>query len=196
MLSLLSLLLSCAPVSGVLSASAAFAADSIEPSCATRDDKSIWFVLTGGTAGGSPTNDFICKGLFFGDISCTNAVGIGRISPTGITDSGYSTHELRYLPYGDTFAIISFFNKPGSGVLYKLPVITAATPAAMPPPPDPEELLRLHLRERAKASAATQGVTVHIWKCPDAKFEPPTDVLDLLGMKADMRMAKAPLLSP
>lgn len=171
-----------------------FAADSWEPVCVKSNDSTVWFVLTSPTPAVIP--DFDCKGLFFGDILCTTSVGFGRVDPKNIDERGYPNWELRYLPYGDKQTILAFLAQPATGVVYRLPRIEASTPAAIPTPPDPEELLRLHLRERAAASNATAGVTVHIWTCPNYKLEAPEDVMTPLGMKAQMHRARPPLVEP
>ena len=50
-------------------------------------------------------------------------VGLGKIRATGSSPGGYPMYELRYLPYGDSFAIVNFLNKPDGGVPYKLPAM-------------------------------------------------------------------------
>lgn len=171
----------------------AFGAESWQPSCVSRDEPSIWFVLSAAAGGGSATHDYDCKGLFFADISCMQTVGLGRAYAEGKNTLGLTTYVLHYLPYGETLNILSFLNKPGTGVLFKVPTLTGLSPAAMPPPLTPEDLLRLYLIDRQKASAPTQGITLHLWSCPDAPFTPPDDVISPSGMKVVQHVALAPV---
>ena len=164
------------------------------PSCSSRDATNVWFVFEG-----KPPDkenpvppDFICAGLFFETLHCPVSVGIGKVSPTGVNSIGQPTHELRYLPYGDVTQIGGFLNKDGGGVLFK-PLYYPATPSINDPPPDAGELLRQYLIQRKKASQATQGITVHVWTCPDAKFYPPTEEMEPNGMVLKPHTARAPL---
>jgi hypothetical protein len=174
----------------------ALAASSYEPSCTSKSDPSLWWVFSGATGTTSATNDYSCKGMFFGSISCTTTVGLGRLYQTEVNPAGYPLYELRYLPYGDMLGILSFFQKPGMGVLFTPPSTPGLSPAATPPPPSREEYLRLHIEDRLKASAATQGITMHIWYCPEAPVGLPMERLEEIGMKVDPRLASVPVIEP
>jgi hypothetical protein len=160
------------------------AADSWTAACPTKDDPSVWFVFAA-APDAPPLPDFDCKGLFFdGTVSCTQAVGLGKIRPSGTSPGGIPLLELRYLPYGDITGIMGFFSRLDGGVLYKAPAVAPpAGYAATPPPSTASQLLELYLTQRNKASAATNNVVLHVWTCPDAKFVPPTAAIDPYGMK-------------
>lgn len=171
--------------------SAALAANSWTPSCTAANDPSVWFLFTQ-AADAPPSPEYECKGIFFDNIPCTQTIGLGKIAQTGLSSGGYALHELRYLPNGDIQKIMTFLNVTGGGVLYKPPVQPAASPAATPPPPKTEDLMRGYLTQRNKASAATKNVTLHVWYCPDSSFFMPTDVTEPVGIKVVEHIAKAP----
>jgi hypothetical protein len=126
------------------------------------------------------------------NLACPNSVGIGKVSAMPANSIGQPTWELRYLPYGDELVITGFLNKDGGGVLFK-PLYTPVTPSINEPPPTPSELFRQYLIQRKKASQATQGIKVHVWTCPDAPFDAPTEEMDPNGMKLVPHTARAPL---
>ncbi len=162
----------------------ALAADSWNATCTAKDDPSVWFVLAA-APDAPPLPEFECKGLFFDStLSCTQTVGLGKIRPGATSPGGIPLLELRYLPYGAIPTVVGFLSQPGGGVLYKPPAgPVAATPAAVPPPLNSVELLRFYLEQRAKASAATKNITLHIWSCPDSGFIAPDDAITPYGMK-------------
>ena len=172
----------------------AYAASSWEPACSSKSDQSLWWIFTGAPGTTSLTNDYSCKGLFFGSISCPTTVGLGRIYQTGVNSAGYSEYELRYLPYGDTMNIMSFFQKPGLGVLFTPPPKQGDGTLAAPPPATRDELLKMHLEDRVKSSAATMGITLHVWQCAESSVAIDVAWLESLGMKLDMREAPSPLV--
>jgi len=163
--------------------SLASAADSWTATCATKDDPSVWFVLSA-APDVPPLADYDCKGLFFDStVSCTQTVGVGKIRPDSASAGGIPLLDLRYLPYGDAQTIRTFLSQPGGGVPYKPPATAFSTPAAAPAPLTATDLLEQYLEQRNKASAATKNITLHIWSCPDAKFTPPVDAIEPYGMK-------------
>ncbi|MDP2312408.1 MAG: hypothetical protein Q8P41_05845 [Pseudomonadota bacterium] len=169
---------------------AAVAADSWVPTCPTKDDPSVWFVLAA-SPDAPPLPDFDCKGLFFDStVACTQTVGLGKIRPASASPGGIPLLELRYLPYGDIGGIMGFFSRLDGGVLYKVPTVEATSYAATPPPATAEDLLELYLNQRNKASAATNNVTLHVWSCPDAKFHAPVGAIDPYGMKLVEHLGK------
>lgn len=173
--------------------SPALAAESWTATCPTKDDPSVWFVLTS-APDAAPLPDYDCKGLFFDStVSCTQTVALGKIRPSGQSPGGIPLLELRYLPYGDKATILTFLSQPGGGVLYKPPASTATTPAAQPPPATATDLLRTHLLQRKQASAATKNTTLHVWTCPGVEFTPPTDAIEPFGMKLQQHVGKVSL---
>ncbi len=173
---------------------AALAADSWNATCAAKDDPSVWFVFT--SAPDAPAlPDFDCKGLFFDStVACTQTVGLGKIRPGGATSSGgQPLLELRYLPFGDATTIRTFLSQPGGGVVHKPPTTPATTPAATPPPLNSVELLAQYLHSRAKASAPTKNITLHVWSCPDSGFIPPTEAIEPYGMKLQEHQGRTSL---
>lgn len=164
------------------------------PTCSAKDAAPLWFVFEGAPpkkdAPAPP--DFLCNGVFFDDVVCNNSVGIGKVQSSGPNSIGQPTFELRYLPYGETAAIFGFLNKEGGGVPFK-PLYTPAVASTNEPPPNPAELLRQYLIQRAKASQPTQGITLHVWTCPTAPFEAPLEEIEPHGMKIKMHLARAPL---
>lgn len=176
-----------------LAALALGASDAWTPKCTTRDDPSVWFVLTGAAGTQAETKDFNCQGLFFGSASCTQSVAMGKINFLEYNNLGKPVYELRYLPAGDLARILGFMEKPGGGVVYNYPTPVGLSPAATPPPPTTAELLRGFLAQRNKASAATKGVTINLWTCPAASFTPPDDVITPVGMTVQRLEPIAPL---
>lgn len=172
--------------------SAALAADAWTATCPTKDDPSVYFIFTA-AADAPPSPDFDCKGLFFEGMSCMQTVGIGKIKANGLSPGGLPVFELRYLPFGDMTSIVAFLNKPDGGVLYKRPPVAATTYAGTPPPPTPTELFKLYLDQRNKASAATKGITLHTWTCPDAQFYPPEESITPFGMTLSEHLGRSPL---
>jgi hypothetical protein len=166
-----------------LISAAVAASSSWNATCAAKDDASVWFVFAQAPDAPAQT-DFDCKGLFFDTtVACPQTVGVGKIRGTGVSPTGHPQHELRYLPYGDLTSIVTFLNAPGGGVVYKAPTVAPTTYAGTPPPPKPAELLKLYLEQRAKASAPTKNITLHVWSCPDAQFFPPDEAIAPFGMK-------------
>lgn len=170
---------------------AALAASSWAPTCTAKDDPSVWFIFTS-APDAKPVPEFECKGVFFETIPCTQTLGLGKIRQTGITNTGYPSYELRYLPSGDIPKIMGFLTQPDGGVLYKPPVVPSASPAATPPPLKTEELMRGYLQQRNKASGPTQNVTLHVWYCPESAFFVPEDVTKPVNLKVEEHIAKAP----
>lgn len=162
-------------------ASLALAASSWSPQCTSKTDPSVWFVFMA-AADAKPVPEFECKGLFIEQMSCTQTLGFGKIKEAAPTPGGLPTYELRYLPSGDLMTIMTFLNGVGGGVAYKPPAQPAASPAATLPPPKPEDLMRGYLNQRNKASAATKGVTLHVWYCPESPFFVPEDAVTPVGM--------------
>lgn len=169
------------------------ASDAWTPTCESRTDTSVWFVLSGASGTTSETKDFNCAGLFFGSTPCTQTVAVGKIKFLETNNVGRPVHELRYLPYGDLAGVVGFLGKPGGGVAYKYPTPTGLSPAATPPPPTTSELFRGYLEQRNKASAATKGVTINLWTCPDAPFTVPDDLITPVGMTVQRLDARIPL---
>jgi hypothetical protein len=182
--------------------------------CATRDDPSVWFVFQAAAppkaaAAGAPASpataaeaaaaeeaaprDYDCKGLFFAEVACPNAVGMGKIRQVDTTPMGQAVWELDYLPYGDIQQILVFLDKDVGGVKHEPPYRPLATPAATLPPYTPEELMTGYLKQRRKASAADAGVKLHVWICPDGGFSPPMDLLASYGISIVAHAGKAPL---
>ena len=80
--------------------------------------------------------------------------------------------------------------------MYKPPVVISTSYAATPPLPTPTDLMRGFLSQRNNASAATKGVTLHVWACPDAPFTTPDDVTTPVGMLTQRHAAQAPVATP
>lgn len=159
--------------------------------CAARNEASVWFVFA--QAPDLPSSpDFDCKGLFFDNVACAQVIGLGKILSNELSPGGLPLYELRFLPYGDTFTLVNFLNKPDGGVVYKLPPAPKTTYAATPPPASPSELLRLYLTQRNKASAATKNVALHVWTCPEAPFDAPDAVITPVGMTLVEHYGRAP----
>ena len=158
------------------------AANAWNPTCTSSADPSVWFVFTATDPKAAPSTDYDCAGLFYESTACPTTLGLGKISPTGTDSVGYSTYDLRYLPAGDLTTIVMFLNQPGGGVLYKTPSVVATSYAASAPPPQPEDLLSMYLQQRNKASAATTGVALHVWTCPDIDFSVPDELLKPTGL--------------
>jgi hypothetical protein len=171
--------------------STALAVDSWKATCPTKDDPSVWFVFAQ-AADAKPDPDYDCEGTFFDGVACTQTIGLGKIRATGASPGGYPTFELRYLPYGDAFAILNFLNKPDGGVLFKMPALPVTTPAATPPPPNPTDLLELYLNQRNRSSAATKNIQIHVWSCPDAHFLAPDGAITPFGMTLVSHQGKTP----
>lgn len=172
----------------------ALAADSWNATCAAKDDPSVWFVFTS-AADAPPLPDYDCKGLFFDStVSCTQTVGMGKIRPAAEQPGGGTPIlELRYLPYGNAQTIVTFLSQPGGGVVHKPPTQAATSPAATPPPLNSVELLSQYLHSRAKASAPTKNITLHVWSCPDSGFIPPTEAISPYGMKLVEHSGRIPM---
>ncbi len=177
----------------LLTALFAFASSAWTPTCESRTDTSVWFVLTGATGTTSVTKDFNCDGLFFDGTPCSQTVAVGKIKYKETNNLGRAVHELRYLPYGDITGIVTFLNQPGGGVAYVPPSTAGLSPAATPAPPTSAELLRVYLEKRNKAFAATKGVTINLWTCPDAPFVVPDDVISPVGMIVRKLSPKVPM---
>ncbi len=169
----------------------ALAATTWTATCPVPTDPSVWFVFSS-APDAAPLTDYDCKGLFFENASCTQTVGIGKIRPSGTSLGGIPLLELRYLPYGDIPTIIAFLSRVDGGVLYKPPVVAATTYAATPPPDTAGDLMQLYLDQRNKASAATKNITLHIWICPGAGFEPPLASITAVGTTLATHTGKAP----
>ncbi len=166
------------------------AANSWGPICASSADPSVWFVFTATDPKATPVPEYECLGLFYDTTACTTTLGLGKIRPLGVDSSGYSTFELRYLPAGDTITIITFLNQNGGGVLYKTPTVVGASPAATVAPPQPEDLMAMYLQQRNKASAATTGVALHMWSCPDILLDVPAELLTPTGLQLIRHVGK------
>ncbi len=171
------------PLALALSAPALAAANAWTPLCTSSADPSVWFVFSATDPKATPLPDYECSGLFYDTTACPTTLGLGKIRPTGTDAVGYSTYELRYLPAGDLVTIVTFLNQPGGGVLYKTPTVVASSYAASTAPPQPEDLLAMYLQQRNKASAATSGVALHIWTCPDIDFDVPVELLKPTGLQ-------------
>lgn len=174
--------------------SLAIAAQAWTATCASRQDSSVWFIFAAPPAkpDAPPNPDFDCKGLFFDTVPCPTVVTIGKIKAEGKTPGGSDTYALRYMPSADLATALVFLDKPGGGVLYKHPMVVGATPAAQPPPPTTMELMAGYLTQRAKASAATQGITLHTWICPESDFSlPPESIAN--GMGVQIHQGRAPI---
>jgi hypothetical protein len=164
------------------------------PTCAAKDSGSLWFVFEGKPPEkDSPAPpDFTCPGLFLDGVVCGNSVGVGKVSFTSKNSIGQDQFELRYLPYGETTSIMGFLNKQGGGVGFP-PIYTPATPSMDDPPPNAAELLRQYLIKRQQASQATQGIKLHTWTCPEAKFDVPIEEMEPHGMSHQAHTARAPI---
>lgn len=160
------------------------------PVCTSAADPSVWFVFTSTDPKATPNPDYDCLGLFYDTTTCLSTLGLGKIKQTGTDSSGYSTFELRYLPAGDLVTIVTFLNQPGGGVLYKTPTVVASSPAAAVAPPQPEDLVSMYLQQRNKASAATSGVAMHLWTCPDLPIDVPNELLTPTGLQLILHTGK------
>lgn len=158
------------------------ASNAWNPVCSSAADPSVWFIFSATDATATPLPEYDCKGLFFDTTACPTTLGLGKIRATGTDTDGYSTYELRYLPAGALTTIITFLNQPGGGVLYSAPKPVAASAGSSQPPAQPEDLLALFMQQRNKASAATSGVTLHLWTCPDIPFDVSESLLAPTGM--------------
>ena len=159
------------------------AANAWNPTCTSAADPSVWFVFTATDPAATPVPEYDCNGLYYDTTACPMTLGLGKITPTGTDNVGYSTYDLRYLPAGQLVTIVTFLNQPGGGVLYKTPAAVASSYAASTAPPQPEDLLSMYLQQRNKASAATTGVALHLWTCPDILFEVPEELLKPTGLQ-------------
>jgi hypothetical protein len=186
------------------------------PHCSSRTENTVWFVLSakapveekkdgaaaGGAVGGTTTApaggaggpavtnpDFSCVGLFFETVPCTETIVLGKITQIGekILEPVF---ELRYVPSGETNAILSFLDRTGPNVLFTPKVNPAAT--VNTPPPTREDLFRGWLEKRRLASGATHGVTIHLWICPEGDFSPPDEEITPYGMKLVPHFGRAP----
>jgi hypothetical protein len=166
------------------------ASNAWNPVCSSAADPSVWFVFSATDPKATPLPEYDCKGLFFDTTACPSTLGIGKIRGTGTDSAGYSTYELRYLPAGALPTIITFLNQPGGGVLYTAPKVPSAGAPTSAPPAQPEDLLALFLQQRNKASAATSGVAMHLWTCPDIPFDVADSLLTPTGMQLVRHVGK------
>ena len=166
------------------------ASNAWNPVCSSAADPSVWFVFSATDPKATPLPEYDCKGLFFDTTACPSTLGIGKIRGTGADSVGYSTYELRYLPAGALPTIITFLNQPGGGVLYTAPKVPSAGAPTNAPPDQPEDLLALFLQQRNKASAATSGVAMHLWTCPDIPFDVADSLLTPTGMQVVRHVGK------
>jgi hypothetical protein len=125
--------------------------------------------------------------VFLDGVDCTTAVGFGQVRQTTDNHLGRAVWQLRYLPYGDWSVINRFLDRTDQGVLF-VPKIPPTKPGevAMPDPDaaslDEAHLFARYLAQREKSSAATSGITLHLWTCPEASFEAPETDLAVQGM--------------
>lgn len=164
----------------LVSLQAQAASNAWNPVCTSAADPSVWFVFSATDPKAAPLPEYECKGLFFDTTACPTTLGLGKIRPTGTDTAGYATYELRYLPAGGIPTIMGFLNQPGGGVAYAPP---RPAPGAAPAPAQPEELLAAYLQQRNKASAATTGVVLNLWTCPDIALDVPEDLLRPTGLR-------------
>ena len=169
------------------SARAATPATNWTATCAARDEQTVWWVLAAATP---PTvlPDYQCTGLYFESVDCPNALGFGRMRSTGVMYGGKLQYELRYLPYGDSAIILRLLDYGEGGVVFvPKPPLPRPGEVAQPTSSEPlrldrTELLLRYLAQRDRASAATSGIALHLWTCPDAPFDLPEADVEAQGM--------------
>ena len=149
----------------------AWAAITWTPTCSAPDERTAWIVL-GAPAPIAPS-DYGCPGLFLGDVPCDRIAGLATLRRVDRTPT------LRYMPAGETGAILEFLDRAQGGVPFPSPP-DAATDTA---------LVDAWLAQRTRASAATAGITLQVWTCPDA----PTLVPEAPGLSTLNRTARVVL---
>lgn len=164
----------------------ALSATSWNATCSTSADASVWFALMQAPTA-PPSPDFDCAGLFLDGAACPQAIGFGKIRPTGNTSGGAPTYELRYLPSGNTSSILTFLDRPAGGVLFTPPAV-----AGIDATTSTTDLFEQWLEQRARASQPTKDITIHTWTCPAAPFDLHPLAWEGLGMKRVAHAGRAP----
>lgn len=148
--------------------SAALAATVWSPICTSAADPTVWLVFEDPPTaaepgkiveapGPTPTG---CEAVTFGTVECSRTVGLATVRP------GSRGPELKYAVIGDDTQLLAFLDRALGGVALTVP---PPEPSPVPrPPPDADALVARYLDQRARASAPSLGVTLHVWTCPDA----------------------------
>jgi hypothetical protein len=126
----------------------ALAAQTWTPTCISAKDPTVWLVLEAPAAVAVP--DFTCPGLYVGGVPCDHIVGVATVRVSDYTP------RLAWLPAGEGSTLLEFLDKGRGGVAF---------PSELQ---RPTALVDAWLADRARASAARDGVTLHAWACPEA----------------------------
>lgn len=154
--------------------------------CTQRDEPTLWWALVAPEPPPAPA-DFACPGTFLDGVDCTRTIGFGKLRATGDVVMGKPVWEVRYLPYGDAPTVLRFLDRDDQGVVFvaKLRPDKPGVPAPIDPDAkrlDRGDLLVRYLTQREKSSAATTGVALHLWTCPEADFTSPDADIEAQGM--------------
>jgi hypothetical protein len=149
--------------------SVAWAAETWTPTCTAPNDPTIWLVLEAPAPVAPP--EFTCPALFLGGVPCDRIVGLATVR------TSLYTARLAWLPAGEAPTVLGFLDNGLGGV----PLRSDA--------PTPTALADTWLADRARASAAQAGVTLHVWGCPEA----PTVAPDTAGLTVRPRTGRVVL---